>query len=112
MEKFMRVAINEAKKGKELGKIPVGAVIVNREGEIMAQSYDLRIRTVNNDGNISASDGNSVNKDNTIHCQTDLSTAPFDSFVLSHAVMECIHKVIPRFVCRLNLCFIMLFSCG
>jgi tRNA(Arg) A34 adenosine deaminase TadA len=52
-----------------MNQLPVGAVIVNREGEVMAQSYDFRDRDV------------------------DPLRPLFDASQLHHAVMNCIHKV-------------------
>lgn len=38
---FMKEAINEAKKARELGEIPVGAIIV-KDGEIIAKAHNLK----------------------------------------------------------------------
>jgi tRNA(adenine34) deaminase len=43
-EKYMREALNEAKKAEALGEVPIGAVIV-REGEIIGRGYNLRETT-------------------------------------------------------------------
>lgn len=40
-EKFMQMAIAEAKKAEELGEIPVGAVIV-KDGEVLAAGYNRK----------------------------------------------------------------------
>ncbi|PCN42987.1 tRNA adenosine(34) deaminase TadA [Brevibacillus laterosporus] len=40
-ERFMREAMNEAKKAAALGEVPIGAVIV-RKGEIVGRGYNLR----------------------------------------------------------------------
>lgn len=40
--KFMREALALAKKAAELGEVPVGAVVVNSEGIIIADAYNLR----------------------------------------------------------------------
>jgi len=40
-ERFMRMAIDEARKGAFIGEIPVGAVIVS-EGEIIARAHNQR----------------------------------------------------------------------
>lgn len=39
---MMRRAIELAKKAGELGEVPVGAVIVNGNGELIASAYNLR----------------------------------------------------------------------
>lgn len=39
---MMRRAIELAKKAGELGEVPVGAVIVNGKGELIASAYNLR----------------------------------------------------------------------
>lgn len=40
-EDFMREAINEAKKARDLGEVPIGAVVVC-DGEIIARGYNQR----------------------------------------------------------------------
>ena len=40
-EKFMRVALNQAKIAYKNGEVPIGAVIV-KNGEIIAKSYNKR----------------------------------------------------------------------
>lgn len=40
-EKYMKIAINEAKKAYKKGEVPVGAVIVKND-EIIAKAYNLR----------------------------------------------------------------------
>ncbi len=40
-EKFMKIAINEAKKALILGEVPVGAVIV-KEGKIISKAYNKK----------------------------------------------------------------------
>ena len=44
IEKFMRIAINEALKAQEKDEVPVGAVIV-REGKIIAKAHNLIEKT-------------------------------------------------------------------
>ena len=39
--KYMKKAILMANKAKEINEIPVGCVIVSREGEIIASSYKV-----------------------------------------------------------------------
>ncbi|MFV0430980.1 MAG: nucleoside deaminase [Alphaproteobacteria bacterium] len=36
----MKIALNQAKKASLLGEVPVGAVIVDKNGEIIAQSHN------------------------------------------------------------------------
>ncbi|MFS0577524.1 tRNA adenosine(34) deaminase TadA [Sporosarcina sp. 179-K 3D1 HS] len=38
---FMRLAIEEAKKAKKLGEVPIGAVIIH-DGNVIAQAHNLR----------------------------------------------------------------------
>ena len=45
-EKWMRLALEEAKIAEELGEVPIGAVIV-RGGELVAKAYNLREITQN-----------------------------------------------------------------
>lgn len=40
--KFMREALALAKKAAELGEVPVGVVVVNSEGIVIADAYNLR----------------------------------------------------------------------
>lgn len=40
-EKYMRMALDQAKKATECGEIPVGAVVV-REGVVIAEAHNLR----------------------------------------------------------------------
>jgi len=40
-EKFMKAAMAQAKKGAEIGEVPIGCVIV-REGKIIARGYNKR----------------------------------------------------------------------
>ena len=42
---FMRIAISEARISRELGELPVGAVIVNSQGVVIAQGHNLRTTT-------------------------------------------------------------------
>lgn len=42
-EKFMREALRLAKKAKELGEVPIGAVVVS-EGKIVGRGYNLRTK--------------------------------------------------------------------
>lgn len=41
-EKYMRVAMREAKKAAALGEIPIGCVLVNNEDKIIARGYNRR----------------------------------------------------------------------
>jgi tRNA(adenine34) deaminase len=40
-EKFMKIALEEAKKAAEIGEVPVGAVIV-KDGVIISQAHNIR----------------------------------------------------------------------
>ena len=40
-EKFMKMAIEQAKNAKSLGEVPIGAVVV-RKGEVIGTGYNLR----------------------------------------------------------------------
>ncbi len=42
---FMQIAISEAKISEKLGEFPVGAVIVNPQGMVIAQGHNLRTTT-------------------------------------------------------------------
>ena len=42
---YMRIAISEAKISDKMGEVPVGAVITNAEGQIIAQGHNLRKTT-------------------------------------------------------------------
>lgn len=44
--RFMRMAIEEAKKAEEVGEVPIGAVIV-KDGEVIARAHNLRETTQN-----------------------------------------------------------------
>ena len=39
--RFMRLAIEEARKAEALGEVPIGAVIV-KDGEVIARAHNLR----------------------------------------------------------------------
>lgn len=41
-EKYMRLALNWAEKARKLGEVPVGAVLVSAEGEVLAHGYNRR----------------------------------------------------------------------
>lgn len=41
MEKFLRMALDEAKKAYELGEVPVGAVVV-KDGEVIGKGFNRR----------------------------------------------------------------------
>ena len=40
-ERYMRAALEEAAKAAECGEIPVGAVVVDQKGEILASAHNL-----------------------------------------------------------------------
>ena len=41
-EKYMRMALEWAEKARELGEVPVGAVLVAADGSLLAHGYNLR----------------------------------------------------------------------
>ena len=41
-EKFMRLALKEAKKAGRIGEVPVGAVIVDQNSTILSKAHNLR----------------------------------------------------------------------
>ena len=41
-EKYMRLAIAEAKKAYAIGEVPIGAVIIDDEGNVVASAHNLR----------------------------------------------------------------------
>lgn len=41
-EKFMRLALKQAQKAEQLGEVPIGAIIVDKNGKIIAKSTNLR----------------------------------------------------------------------
>ena len=41
-EKWMSEALSEAIKAKEFGEVPVGAIVVSDEGEIIARAHNLK----------------------------------------------------------------------
>ena len=45
-QKYMRVALDEAKKAAALGEVPIGAVIVH-DGNVIARAHNLRETTQN-----------------------------------------------------------------
>ena len=45
-EKFMREALKQAVKAKELDEVPVGAVVV-RNGEVIARAYNTKNKNKN-----------------------------------------------------------------
>jgi len=44
MDEFMRIAIEEAKKGFEEGGIPIGAVLVSKDGKILGKGHNRRVQ--------------------------------------------------------------------
>ncbi|RAK70319.1 nucleoside deaminase [Hymenobacter edaphi] len=46
MDKFMQVAIDEARLGRSQGGIPIGSVLM-RNGEIVAQGHNKRVQELN-----------------------------------------------------------------
>lgn len=43
----MRIALEEAEKARDIGEVPIGAIVVNDEGEIIGRGHNLR--ETNND---------------------------------------------------------------
>ena len=41
-ERFMRLAIEEALKAESIGEVPIGAVVVGENGEIISYAHNLR----------------------------------------------------------------------
>ena len=41
-EEYMRMALEEAKAAEAAGEVPIGAVVANGEGEIVARGHNLR----------------------------------------------------------------------
>ena len=41
-EKWMKLALKQALKAKELGEIPIGAVVVSAQGEVLSQAHNLK----------------------------------------------------------------------
>ena len=44
--KFMELALQEAKKAGQIGEVPVGAVLVSENGEILSAAHNLTIKLV------------------------------------------------------------------
>jgi tRNA(adenine34) deaminase len=43
-ENFMKIALNEAKKAGQIGEVPVGAVLVSENGEILSAEHNQTIK--------------------------------------------------------------------
>ncbi len=43
-EYFMEIALNEAIKGKERDETPIGAVLVDKSGQILSTAYNRTVR--------------------------------------------------------------------
>lgn len=41
-EEYMRLAIEEAKKGEEEGEVPIGAVLVSGDGTVIAAAHNMK----------------------------------------------------------------------
>ena len=41
-EEYMRMALEEAKAAEEAGEVPIGAVVVDEKGEVVARAHNLR----------------------------------------------------------------------
>lgn len=44
MDEFMRIAIEEAKKGLKEGGIPIGSVLVSKDGKILGKGHNRRVQ--------------------------------------------------------------------
>lgn len=44
MDEFMKIAIEEAKKGLSEGGIPIGSVLVSKDGEILGKGHNRRVQ--------------------------------------------------------------------
>ena len=45
-EYFMELALKEAKKAEQIGEVPVGAILVSENGEILSAAHNLTIKLV------------------------------------------------------------------
>jgi tRNA(adenine34) deaminase len=45
-ENFMEIALSEAKKAEQIGEVPVGAVLVSENGEILSAAHNQTIKLV------------------------------------------------------------------
>jgi len=45
-KKFMEIALAEAKKAGQIGEVPVGAVLVSENGQILSAAHNLTIKRV------------------------------------------------------------------
>ena len=43
-ENFMELALNEAKKAGQIGEVPVGAILVSKNGEILSAAHNQTIK--------------------------------------------------------------------
>ena len=43
-DKFMELALNEAKKAGQIGEVPVGAILVSENGEILSAAHNQTIK--------------------------------------------------------------------
>ncbi|MBD5429750.1 tRNA adenosine(34) deaminase TadA [Lactobacillus sp.] len=41
-EKFMKLAFSQAKKAEKQGEVPIGAIVVNSNGEVIGEGYNRR----------------------------------------------------------------------
>ena len=44
-EEWMREALQEARKGAAAGEVPVGAIVVSAEGEVLARAHNIPVGT-------------------------------------------------------------------
>jgi tRNA(adenine34) deaminase len=45
-ESFMRLALEEARRARDIGEVPIGAVVVNRGGEVIGRGYNRTITDI------------------------------------------------------------------
>ncbi|PWI57539.1 nucleoside deaminase [Sulfoacidibacillus thermotolerans] len=41
-EYFMELALHEARRAYDLGEVPIGAVVIDKEGQVLGRGYNLR----------------------------------------------------------------------
>ena len=45
-EKWLAVAIEEARKGRKEGGIPIGSVLVDKDGVVVARGHNMRVQVI------------------------------------------------------------------
>ncbi|MDE7056238.1 MAG: tRNA-specific adenosine deaminase, partial [Lactobacillus sp.] len=41
-EKYMHLAFEQAKKAEEQGEVPIGAIVVDKDGNVIGEGYNRR----------------------------------------------------------------------